>query len=232
MGWWSMLLVMALFPVPSEAATTISAEELRNRVALHVERNHPWPAGTVRIQVLSKVADLVLPQEGVTVEVSHDPREDFIGDTYLAVKYHAGRHLVKEDTVRVGMEVLTDRVISKRELVKNREITPDDVNLQKRWLKRIDGTVATELSEVIGKTPVVNVKPNSEISKNSLRLPLLIKKGNVVRILFDSDGFSITTVGVSEEDGTMDKVIKVRNVSSNKTIYARVTGGSLVKVDF
>jgi flagella basal body P-ring formation protein FlgA len=60
----------------------------------------------------------------------------------------------------------------------------------------------------------------------------MIKRGNVVRIVFDSDDFNITTVGISEEDGAIDKVIKVRNISSNKTIYARVTGNSLVKVEF
>jgi flagella basal body P-ring formation protein FlgA len=227
-----LLLVMAAFPAAAEAGATIPADDIRSRVSLHVERNHPWPSGRVRIQVLSKLSDTVFPQESVTFEVTHDVNEDFIGDAFLGVKYYAGRNLVKEETVRVGIEVLTDVVVSKRELAKNREITPDDVQVQQKWLKRIPGNVVTELSEVIGKIPAFNVRPNCEIARNSIRVPLMIKRGNVVRIVFDSDDFNITTVGISEEDGAIDKVIKVRNMSSNKTIYARVTGNSLVKVEF
>jgi len=232
LGLWMLLSVMAAFPAASEAGTIVPAEDIRGRVARHVERNHPWAAESARIQVLLKLSDRAFPQESVTFEVTHDANEDFIGDAYLDVKYYAGRNLVKEETVRVGIEVLTDVVVSKRELSKNRGITLDDVQVQKKWLKRIPGNVVTELSEVIGKIPTFNVRPNCEIARSSIRVPLMIKRGSVVRIVFDSDDFNIATVGISEEDGAIDKVIKVRNISSNKTIYARVTGNSLVKVEF
>lgn len=229
---WILLFVIICFPNVAGSSTKIPAEDLRNAVSEHVERNHPWPSGNVRILVLTRLSDIVLPQESVTFEVANDPNEDFIGDTNFSVKYYSGRNLVKEEMVKVGIEVLTDVVVSKRELVKNREITDEDVCVQKKWLKRIPTNVVAVLSDIVGKTPAFNVRPNSEIMKNSVRSPLLIKRGNVVRIVYDNDLFSITTVGISEEDGVRDKVIKVKNLSSNKIIYARVTGDALVKVDF
>jgi flagella basal body P-ring formation protein FlgA len=224
--------VVAGFPGPAQADTRITAEEIRSAVSEYVEKNHPWPAGSMRCMVLGRLSDVVFPQDSVAFEVVRDPREDFIGDTQVSIKYHSGRNLVKEETVRVSMEVLTDVVVTTRELAKSREISKDDVCVQKRWLKRIPTNLVTAAEDVVGKTLAFNVKPNSEIVKSAVRSHLLIKRGNVVRIVFDNDLFSISTTGISEEDGAKDKVIKVKNLSSNKTIYARVTGDSLVKVEF
>jgi len=38
--------------------------------------------------------------------------------------------------------------------------------------------------------------------------------------------------GMAEEDGAEDAVVKVRNLNSNKIIYARVIGQSKVQIDF
>lgn len=232
---FSMLMLLSLIiisPEIADSSTLIRAEDIRNAVSDHVGKNHPWPSGSVRVQILSRLSDIVVPQESVTFEVAYDPNEDFIGDTNYSIKYYSDRNLVKEETVRIGIEVLMDVVVSKRELVKNREIKDEDVCVQKKWLKRIPVNMVTALSDIIGKTSAFNVRPNSEITKNSIRTPLLIKRGNIVHIIFDNDLFSIRTVGISEEDGARDKVIKVKNLSSNKIIYAKVTGNSLVKVEF
>jgi flagella basal body P-ring formation protein FlgA len=39
-------------------------------------------------------------------------------------------------------------------------------------------------------------------------------------------------LGLSEEDGMQGAIIKVKNMSSKRTIYARVLGESLVGVEF
>jgi flagella basal body P-ring formation protein FlgA len=229
-----LILISAIICLPgtAEPNTKIPAEDIKTTISDHVERNHPWPSGSVRIHILTRLSDIVLPQESVTLEVVNYPDEDYIGDATFTVKFSSEGNVVKEETVRVGMEVLTDVVVSKRELVKNREITAEDVYIQKKWLRRIPANVVTIPSDIVGKTLTFNVRPHSEITKNIIRTPLLIKRGNVVRIVFDNDSLSVTTMGVSEEDGAKDKVIRVKNLSSNRTIYARVAGDSLVRVEF
>jgi flagellar basal body P-ring formation protein FlgA len=229
---WMLLSVIVCFPDIANSSTKIPAEDIKTTISDHVERNHPWPSGSVRIHILTRLSDVVLPQESVTFEVVNYPDKDFIGDATFTVKYYSEGNVVKEETVRVGMEVLMDVVVSKRELVKNREVTAEDVYIQKKWLKRIPANIVTIPADIVGKTLTFNVHPHSEITKNNLRTLLLIKRGNVVRIVFDNDSLNVTTMGVSEEDGAKNKIIRVKNLSSNRTIYARVTGDSLVKVEF
>ena len=54
----------------------------------------------------------------------------------------------------------------------------------------------------------------------------------MVQVILESGAINITTMGLSEEDGAEGSFVRVRNVSSNKIIYARVIGDSRVKVDF
>jgi flagella basal body P-ring formation protein FlgA len=42
----------------------------------------------------------------------------------------------------------------------------------------------------------------------------------------------ISAMGLCEEDGAQGDLIRVQNTSSKKTVFARVMGASLVKVDF
>jgi len=59
----------------------------------------------------------------------------------------------------------------------------------------------------------------------------LVQRGKIVKIVFDSGPMRIVTVGMPEEDGMAGAIIRVRNVTSNKIIYARVLGDSLVGID-
>jgi len=42
----------------------------------------------------------------------------------------------------------------------------------------------------------------------------------------------IVTVGLSEEDGVAGNIVRVKNITSNKTIYARVLSDSVVGIEF
>jgi flagellar basal body P-ring formation protein FlgA len=231
----SMLIVLSVIlflPVAAESATKIPAEDVKAAIADFVEMNHPWPSGNIRVSFQSKISDAVFPQDSVRLEVSSRSEEDYIDDTAFTVRLYSGKSLIHEMTVSVMLEILADVVVTNRELTRNREITADDVRVLKKWVRRIPANVVTMPSDVVGKVLIRDLKLNSEITKNILRAPLLIKRRSVVRIAFENEHLSITTLGISEEDGVADKIIRVKNLSSNRTVYAKVIGDSLVRVAY
>ena len=231
----SFLLLLGLmtgFPARSAAAGTITAPEIKGAIIHYVESSMHWPSGSLRIDDRAKINDVVIPGEDIRLEVAARPDQDFIGDTVLAVKYYSGRNLVKEETLRVMLEALKDVVVSTKALTKDKIITAEDVRIEKKWVRRLPEKLATVSDEVIGKVLMVNIRQNNEIARNVLKEPRLIKKGSAVRIILDNGDFSISTMGVSEENCIAESLIRVKNVSSNKIIYARVVGDSLVRVEF
>jgi flagella basal body P-ring formation protein FlgA len=219
--------------LPEDAqGAIVRAEEIKAAIFLHVENNMPWAPGAIRVDFPGKVADVEVPGERGKLEVQNRPDEDYIGDAVFSVRLYSGKVLYKEEKVRVVLEVLRDFVVSARFLTRNKSIAADDVRVLRKWVKRIPPNVLTSPADAMGKALTMNLPPDSEITRSNIKAPLLIKKGSVVRILFDNGYLNVTTVGISEEDGVTDALIRVKNVSSNKTIYARVASDSLVKIEF
>lgn len=228
----SLVIGFVVMLPPAVHAVTISSEAIKTAVSNHVEKNMPWAPGTVRIEFLSKIVDAVFDKDPITIELQNRPEETFIGDTLFSIKYISNGVKIKEDVVRVRLEVLTDVVISSRALTRDCEIKAEDIRIIKKWLRRTPVNLVGSDREVIGKAVNLNLPKNVEIQKNILKSPLLVKKGNMVQIAIDNGSLSVMTLGVSEEDGIADKMIRVRNISSNKIIYARVVDRSLVTVEF
>lgn len=223
--------IAACFPAKS-AAAIITEAEIKTAIVNYVESNMPWPPGAFRVEGKSRLSDAVIPGEDITLEITARPEQDFVGYTAFRVKYYSGAKLVQETSLGVVMEALRDVVVSTKALKKDKVITAEDVRVIKKWVRRLPDKTATASDEVVGKVLMVNIRQNNEIARNIIKEPHLIKAGSAVRIMLDNGNFSIGTMGISQENGIAAALIRVKNASSQKIIYARVVGESLVKVEF
>jgi flagella basal body P-ring formation protein FlgA len=60
----------------------------------------------------------------------------------------------------------------------------------------------------------------------------LVKRGDLVVILVESNGLKITTLGQVKKKGRLGERIPVVNMDSKKVLHARVIDSNTVKVDF
>ncbi|RZB34938.1 MAG: flagella basal body P-ring formation protein FlgA [Desulfobacteraceae bacterium Eth-SRB1] len=216
------------------AASTvvIKGETIKAHVRTYIEKNMPWPKSAVRVEFPGRVSDLKLTGGKITFRVLSRRNEDFIGNSSFTVRCYENGEFLNGKTVRARIEVAMDVVVSTKSLRRNVRINRDDVRLVKRWFNRLPSNIISNPYAVVGMKLRTNVKPNAEIAGNMVRSIPMVKRGKPVRIVFENGPMRITTIGLSEQDGMHGELIKVRNVSSKKVIYARVTGNSLVKVIF
>jgi flagella basal body P-ring formation protein FlgA len=210
----------------------IKGETIKAHVRTYIEKNMPWPKSVVRVEFPTRVSGLKLTGKKITYRVMSRRNEDFIGESSFTVRCYENGAFLNGKTVRARIEVLMDVVVSTKSLPKNGMINRDDVRLVKRWFNRLPSNIISSLDAVVGMKLRTNVKPNAEITGNMVRSIPMVKRGKPVRIVFENGSMRITTIGLSDQDGMHGELIKVRNVSSKKVIYARVTGNSLVKVEF
>jgi flagella basal body P-ring formation protein FlgA len=111
-------------------------------------------------------------------------------------------------------------------------IGPDDVRVVKRWLTREPQQVITSVEEAVGKRISSSVRPNRDITRTMLRDVPLVKRGRLVKMFLNNGFINIATVGQIQEDGAMGSLVRVKNMTSQRIVYARVVGDSLVQVDF
>lgn len=235
-----MSLIVILFFVGEDVlhaghAVTISGDTIKTVVRNYIETNIPWPAGTMRVDFPARISDVVVTTAGtgkINYQVRSKRGEDFLGDSAFAIEIDEGGTPIKEEVVRVRMEILRNVVVSSRVLVRDTEISSSDINIVKKWVREVPLNSVAGPEAVVGKRICTSLRPNTEITTNMLKDIIMIKKGKMVRIMLDNDLVSVIGSGVSEEDGVYGAMIKVKNTSSNKTILARVEGDSLVRIDF
>jgi len=230
------LLFMSILLLPGVALCDTFTEDyekqLLRELQEHIEENSLHPEGNARVWLLTRVTPPEKNPGKLTCQITSRPGEEYIGDTSFSVRVFSNGVFLKEEMLRVRIEVLRDFVFSINAIAKNSTITDGDVTVQKKWVRRIPANSICSVEEVIGKSIAVALRPHVQITRNMLREVKTVSKGKMVKVVLDNGLMRVVMNGLAEEDGADDSVIRVRNLNSNKIIYARVVGPSLVQIDF
>ena len=123
-------------------------------------------------------------------------------------------------------------MVTRRPLGRHKPITEDDIKLQKMDLARLPSGAITDPDAVLGKRTKRAIGAQTVLRANLVELPPLVKRGDMVMIVAESDGLLITALGQVKKKGRRGERIPVINLDSKKVLYARVLDSNTVKVEF
>ena len=212
--------------------TIIKVKEIKALVKNHIETNMPWQQGSMRIEFMGRISDLHIQGEKISCKVRSRQDEPYIGDSNFTFGIYDDGTLLREESIHVRMEVAMDVVVSTRFLPRDSEIDSDSIRLVRKWFNQMPVHVMTQIEDVVGKYLYSDVRQNTEIKRNMLKSVKTIKRGKMVKIVLESGPMTIMTFGLCEEDGNRGDFIRVRNTSSNKTVFAKVVDDSSVRIEF
>ena len=225
-----VILSLTLLAATSPAAY---AEPLfRTAIREYIEANMPWPPGSVRVDFLSEEKESIPQNRDVVLRVEPAGNQDFVGDMVFLVKSFKGGNLSRTESVRTRIEVLQDVVTAARGLPAGTVLAESDIRTVRRWVRRIHPHALPSMEATSGKRLTIQVASGAEILATMLKEVPLVRKGKMVKMVFDNGSMQIVTVGLSEEDGVAGNIVRVKNITSNKIIYARVLSDSLVGIGF
>lgn len=209
----------------------ISPEKIESMVKRFILKKVPWDSKSVTISV-SPVKGIVLDPGTVTYEMSARNREDFLGSTNISLAFLVDGRVAKKIQMNTKIAVMQEILVSNRTLERHDVITEEDVRLEKMNLAELKTDVMTDPGEVIGKRVKRTVEVNSPLRLNFLEVPPMVKRGDMVTIVAESDVLKITTKGLVTESGCKGEMVKVINVNSRKELFAKVRDARTVEVDF
>jgi flagellar basal body P-ring formation protein FlgA len=219
--------VSALPAAPGESG------KLHEAIAEYVATAMALPADAVRVELTGKASvEPALFRSGVSCEVESSSMTSPVGNVHFTLRFFDGGRFVKEQTAQAKVEILRDFVVSARALDRETQISDEDVRLVQKWVKRVSPNTVTDINDAIGKRICTSVRAGTELTRSMLREMIVVRKGKGVRIELEQGPLVVTAVGTSEDNGTVGSLIKVRNSSSNRIIWARVIGESAVRVEF
>jgi len=179
-----------------------------------VMRNVPVPAGKVSIRLFQKgnkeLAEYVKLKAVVSVNGSVKSKVE----------------------LRAWVDVFEQVVCASRDLKSKEIIQKQDLHLERINISHLSNDVTGDLNSVVGLMVKHRIRADRCIKAWMVQKPYIVERGDMVRILAESGTLKITAPGKTMDKGYHGEVIRVQNIMSQKTIYAKVMSSSIVKVDF
>jgi len=128
-------------------------------------------------------------------------------------------------TLRVERFVLVP--YAKRDILKNRKISKEDIYFKKEKRVRVSQILGED--EIVGKVAKREIKKDSIIKRYFIEPNYLVKKRKNVKIIYKNGPIKIELMGLALENGELNQIIKVKNISTNKVIKCKVIAPYVVE---
>mgnify|MGYP003344921732 CR=1 FL=1 len=110
-------------------------------------------------------------------------------------------------------------------------IRKDDLEIVYRREDQVARDAVTDPLRLIGTTPRSRLRSGEPLRESETRTPLMVSRNAQVLIRLVHGPMTLTAQGKAEDEGARGDVIRVRNLQSNKTIEATITGPDTVAVN-
>ena len=230
-------LAAVILKVPQVVEVTrssiqIEEQELKQIVSDFILRNISSDNKTVRIKEIRVPQNVILPKGRVAYKVAAPRSSQLMGKCSIAVDFSVNGQSQKKVWSTATIEILGPVVVTRKPLGRHKPIAEDDIELQTMDLSDLPAAIVTDPGAVLGKRTRRAIGAQTPLRADLIELPPLVKRGDLVVIVAESNGLKITTLGQVKKRGRLGERIPVINMDSKKVLYALVIDSNTVKVDF
>lgn len=218
--------------VVTRDSAVISKEKIEKCVKDFIYENMPWDRERVNIKQVRVAKDEVLPAGNVTCKAGVPKNARFLGSFPVAVSFHIDGKFEKKVWTNARIEVMADIVVAARPIARFKPVSEKDVCLRRMDISSLPSGAVMNINDAVGKRTKRKIGVNSVLRADMLEIPPLVRRGDLVTVIAESENFRITTLGEAREKGGRGDKIRVVNMSSKKELFARILDSKTVMVNF
>jgi flagella basal body P-ring formation protein FlgA len=185
--------------------------------------NQPW---TVEIELNPAHARAVAAARSLTIAGGTAP---FSGLQRFEVTVE-GVERASQFTIDCQVNLPPAVAVTVHSLGRGTVIRETDVELQRDLPHEQTADGISSLEDVVGKETTRAIPAGKLVTNDSLRTPLVIRRGEIVTVYAKSSGIRIRTIARAREDGSLGDLIAVESVQDRTSYFARVNGVREVEV--
>lgn len=140
--------------------------------------------------------------------------------------------VVSRAPVRLRISSRSPVVVARRAIPRGETITEDDLRTEERNMRGLHPTVITDASEAIGRLARVAIGPGSVLSARAIESPVLVERGDRVRVAIETAAMRLTVPAEALESAGLGERIRVVNPSSGREFTAEVIAHGKVLVHY
>jgi flagella basal body P-ring formation protein FlgA len=219
-------------PEPSrltpETVAAIARDWLRDRVGRDIDHGS--------IELVAPPREIALPAGEVTTAVSLQSGVLTGGPVTVLVEAvsrdRLGLRAARSTTVVFRINAQHDVAVATRELLSHTVVTAADVRVERRPYDRVPPGALHDARDAIGKEVTRSVAPSEPLTAATVAAPRAVRRGGVVTLLVEGQGFRIVAKGIASEDGAIGDTIRVVNQASRREMAGRVEDDRTVRIPF
>ena len=151
----------------------------------------------------------------------------------LGADTSVGVRCIKPDSwtvqVPVTVKVIAEVVVTKRAVNRSQTLSAEDLGLQSADLMQAPPDVLTDPEQAIGKATTAALPAGFTLRHEMLRAPVAVFAGQRVRVVFQGEGFTVSSDGRSLGDANIGEAVRVRT-ASGKLLSGVVQEPGVVRV--
>jgi flagella basal body P-ring formation protein FlgA len=150
----------------------------------------------------------------------------------LPVELRVNDKVFRRFAVNVELEAFAEILVADKDLAVNTKLSNANVRLEKRRLEKSPTNYLRDAEKLRGIYLIKHLPNGAEITTVSFASSIVIKSGDLVRIVGQSGKMQIIVNGEARTSGKIGDRIAVKNSQSNAIIQATVVDEGLVKLFF
>jgi flagellar basal body P-ring formation protein FlgA len=172
------------------------------------------PAGDLRLDVRLHEGAATAPTLAATVTVR--------------VNGHERHHVV----LTFQLTRLVDVIVLTRSLEPRRVLAADDFRRERRPAGEVPPDALADLAEPADHELLRAAQAGEVLTPRVIRPRVVVKRGELVTLLLEGQGFRITTQAQASEDARRGDAVRVLNVSSKREVVGVAEGSGVVRVPY
>jgi len=211
---------------------TIPESRFREEFIKYLSRHLEKKQSDIIVSEFKVTGNLPVPAGKVSIRLFQKGNRELAEYVRLKSVVSVNGRVKSKVELRAWVDVFEKVVCASRDLKRKQIIQKQDLYLKKINISHLSDDVTGDLNSIVGLMIKHKVRADRCIKTWMVEKPYIVERGDVVRILAESGMLKVTAPGRTLDKGYHGEVIRVQNIMSQKTIYAKVMSSSIVKVDF
>lgn len=154
---------------------------------------------------------------------------NILGSSRFSMIFKVDNRVVKNMSVRGRTEALAMVAVAAQPLKKGLILGPQHLRMATLDISDLVNP-ALDAKDLLGMQLTRGLQTDAPVLAAMVENLPVVKRGEQVKIAIKSGSLQLTATGLAYNDGKLDQMIKVQNISSSKIILGRVVGPGLVEV--
>ena len=209
----------------------ISNEKLKKFIKEHVKKNIKYDYETLKIEILSTLADITIPASNYNFEIARK-KSNYRGSYSLPVDIIVNDSSYKRIYVNLKTDIYKKVFVANKTLFKDNKISKDDFEYKKANITEVDSSLITQWDNSLVKDGFLTktISKDNILTAEYLKKPIIIEWGDHIQAEIKIGGINVKTMVEAKERGKKGDFILVENLKTGKQFKAKIINRRLVRL--